>query len=414
MNRGKLIFTSGIANVFEWYDYALFGHFAHIIGVKFFPEQDQNTNILQAFLVFALGYLMRPIGGLIFGILGDKFGRRYSLSLSMFCMAAPTAAIGFLPTYESWGISATILMVLTRMLQGLSMGGALTGSISFAIEHSKKNDRGFIGSIAMSGICIGILLGSFVAYIVQSILTEQEFLSFGWRIPFLLGVFIFFVGYYIKKHTKETPNFKNIEKKGNLLDKPLKIALQNYWREILASIMINSTGSVLFYLQAIYLTTYLKLVRGFKADDISIIITFSYMLMAILTIFAGKLSDKIGRKKIFYINLLAIIILTPFMLSIIHEGSFLSVMIATIIIAILAAFYIGPEPALQAELYPDNIRNTALSLSYNISTSLFGGTAPYIIEYLVQNTGSIVSTIYYLIALSFCSFLGLLYYKRQL
>ena len=220
MNKSKLILTSGIANSFEWYDYALFGHFAPVIGQKFFPNNDPSTSLLYAFLVFAIGYLMRPIGGIFFGIIGDKFGRRAALSASIICMAFPTAAIGILPTYETAGIVATSMMILVRMLQGLSMGGALTGSISFVIEHSEKNQRGFISSFSMSSICIGILLGSLVFYLTTSIFTPEQFDSWAWRLPFLIGVLIFFAGIYIKKHTAETPLFLDSQVNGKMEKNP--------------------------------------------------------------------------------------------------------------------------------------------------------------------------------------------------
>ena len=192
MSKRKIIFSSGLANIFEWYDYALFGHFALILGAKFFPENDPNTSLLYAFLAFALGYLMRPLGGVFFGILGDRFGRKTALSASIMCMAVPTMTIGLLPTYDSIGITATILMIVARMLQGLSMGGALTGSISFVIEHAPKEHRGLAGSISMSSICIGILLGSIVAHSIKSLLPEESFNDWGWRVPFLIGIFIIF------------------------------------------------------------------------------------------------------------------------------------------------------------------------------------------------------------------------------
>ena len=188
MNKHKLILTSGIANSFEWYDYALFGHFAPVIGQKFFPSNDPSTSLLYAFLVFAIGFLMRPIGGIFFGIIGDKFGRRAALSASIICMAFPTAAIAILTTYETAGIVATSMMILVRMLQGLSMGGALTGSISFVIEHSEKNQRGFISSFSMSSICIGILLGSLVfkfSFLLSLLLLPVTAFA-----KFALGVFL--------------------------------------------------------------------------------------------------------------------------------------------------------------------------------------------------------------------------------
>lgn len=409
MNKHKLILTSSVANSFEWYDYALFGHFAPIIGQKFFPNTDPSISLLYAFLAFAVGYLMRPIGGIFFGVIGDKFGRRAALSASVICMAFPTAAIGFLPTYETAGIAATSMMILVRMLQGLSMGGALTGSISFVIEHTEKNHRGFTSSFSMSSICVGILFGSLVSYLIKSIFTPEQFNSWAWRLPFLIGIFIFFAGIYIKKHTAETPLFLENKSYGKVEQRPLKFAFKHHWFDMLISILINGTGSVIFYVESIYLISYLKIHRGFGEDEVSNLVNICYIIMIVVTILGGWLSDKIGRRKIFVINLVIIILTSTFLLESFEFGNFSSIIITQIIIAILAALYIGPEPALQAELYPTNIRSTALSVSYNTATSIFGGTAPYIMESLVQN-GNMGSGSIYIIVCAVFSLIALYFY----
>jgi len=413
MNKRKLILTSGVANTFEWYDYALLGHFAPIIGQKFFPEDAPDAVLLQVFLVFAIGYLMRPLGGVFFGVIGDKFGRRTALSMAVMCMAIPTAAIGFLPTYETCGIFSTGLMVLARMLQGLSMGGALTGSVSFIIEHSEKENRGLLGSVSMSSICVGILLGSIVSFFVKSSFSAEAFDSWAWRLPFIVGIAIFFAGTYIKNHTPETPLFVEAKYRGEIESSPLKKAFKNHWFDMIISILINATGSIIFYLEAIYLVSYLKINRGFPESDVGYLVNFCYVLMIFVTLFAGWLSDKIGRQKIFVINLIFIIIASPFLMLVMENADFAAVVVAQIIIAIMAAVYIGPEPALQAEFYPTEVRNTALSVSYNTATSLFGGTTPYIIESLVQNTGTITSSVYYIVGAAITGLIALYFYKDR-
>lgn len=413
MKKARIIISSGIANTFEWYDYALFGHFAAIIGNKFFPDSDPSASVLQAFLVFAIGYLMRPIGGIFFGILGDRFGRRAALSTAVICMSIPTGVIAILPTYESIGITATTLMIIVRMLQGLSMGGAITGSISFAIEHTEMQHRGFFGSIPMFGICIGILLGSSVSYLVKFILTDEQFYDWGWRLPFLIGVIILFAGFYIRKHTPETPLFNEIRDAGEVVRSPMKKVLSVYWFDMLISIAINSTGSVIFYLQAIYLMSFLTITRGFDGDDINTLTNVCYVLMACMTIITGWLSDIIGRRMIYVINLSAIILFSPILLNTIESGDFLAISVAQILFSIMAATYIGPEPALQAEFYPTNVRNTALSVSYNIATSVFGGTTPYVTEYLLQKTGTITSCVYYIVGCAIVSLISLIFYKNR-
>ena len=413
MNKKKLILISGVANTFEWYDYALFGHFASILGQKFFPESDPSTSILQAFLVFSIGYLMRPIGGIFFGIIGDRFGRKTALSTAIICMAIPTAAIGFLPTYETWGIASTTLISIVRMVQGLSMSGALTGSVSFIIEHSKKENRGLLGSISMASICTGILLGSMVSFIVQSVFTLEQFDAWAWRLPFIFGIAIYFAGVYVKKYTVETPLFEEAKARGNIVKSPLKTVFKHYWFDMLISIFINMTGSIIFYLEAIYLVSYLKINRNFPEEDVGNLINFSYVIMIFITLFAGWLSDGIGRRKIFVINLICIIITSPFLLRMIETGEFMTVAVAQLLIAIMAATYIGPEPALQAEFYPTAVRNTALSVSYNIATSVFGGTTPYIIESLIQNTGTITSSVYYIVVAAVLGIIALYFYEDR-
>jgi MHS family proline/betaine transporter-like MFS transporter len=412
--KKRLIISSGIANAFEWYDYALFGHLAPIIGQKFFPDNDPNAALLNAFLLFAAGYVMRPLGGLAFGIIGDKLGRRTALSAAVFFMAFPTALIGLIPTYETIGIFAPIIMLIARMLQGLSMGGALTGSVSFLIEHASVRRRGIAGSIPMAGICIGILMGSLTSTFFKSIMTPEEFNEWGWRVPFLLGIFIIYAGIYIKKYTNETPSFKNAKEAGTIENSPISKAIANHKIDMLISIFINSTGSVLFYIQAIYLINYLKVDRNFLEKDVEWISALSYVFMGFAAIFAGWLSDKIGRVKIYVFNILLIILTSFWAIKQIEHGTFQQVCIAQFILAFVAAFYIGPEPALQAEFYPTNIRNTSLSLSYNLATTIFGGTTPYVVSYIVLKTGSLKSASYYIFLCAALSLSALYLYNIRM
>lgn len=413
MNRRKLVISSGVANLFEWYDYALFGNLATIIGAKFFPEETQTASLLNAFLVFAAGYLMRPIGGIFFGVIGDKHGRKIALSWAVICMSLPTAIIGILPTYESIGSYASLLMIIMRMIQGLSMGGALTGSISFLIEHSNEKKRGLYGSIPMASICLGILLGNIVSFVTKYIVGEVQFLAWGWRIPFILGIFIMFAGYYIRMYTEETPLFKKAESAGKIPKFPLKEAFEKHWKTMLISIAINSTGSIVFYLQAIFVTNYLKINREFSEQYVDQLNGFCYLIMAFVCIFAGKLSDVIGRRRLYVILICLIIPLIFNITYILHEGDWIEVIAAQIALGLLAAMYIGPEPALQAECFPTHIRATGLSVSYNLATSIFGGTTPYIITYLNYYTGDLTGCGYYILIASMFSLIGLYFYKNK-
>lgn len=413
-NKTRILLSSGIANTFEWYDYALFGNFAALIGRKFFPDSDPNSSMLSVFAVFAVGYLMRPIGGIFFGIIGDKMGRKFALSLSIVFMAIPIAVIGFLPTYQDIGIYSSVLMVMMRMLQGLSVGGALTGSISFLIEHSDKKSRGATGSIPMLSICTGILLGTAVSLMVRKIFSYEDFDNYGWRIPFIIGILTAFAGIYINKYTDETPLFKDLKKKGNIIESPLKYVMSNYWRDMIISIMINSTGSVVFYFQAVFISNFLKVNRGFDEVEVDKLGIICFILMAICCFISGVLSDVIGRVRTF-LMIIGLVMLSIFDITwILQNGGWESVIIAQLVLGIIAAFYIGPEPALQAEFYPTNVRSTALSISYNISTSIFGGTAPYIIAYLYTKNGNLIGCSIYVIITSILSLTGLYFYRNRM
>jgi MHS family proline/betaine transporter-like MFS transporter len=405
MNKFKVTLITSLVNIFEWYDYALFGLFAQIIGDKFFPSNNPALSLLNAFLVFAVGYIIRPIGGVFFGVIGDKFGRKVVLSSSVICMSIPTFIVGILPSYEAIGISSAIIMVIIRLLQGLAIGGALTGSVSFIIEHAKEQQKGLAASLPMAGICVGILLGSSISYITSCCLNKAEFEQWGWRIPFLLAAFIMPIGFYIRKYASETPEF-NSNKQAGLIEKfPIRSIFNNYKSSIIISIFLNATGSVLFYFQAIYISNYYKLERHFDNAAVDMLVNFSYILMALAALFGGYLSDQLGRKRIFAAIMLLIVVLIFPMTNYLMVGNFLQVIMAHIVLSSLAALYIGVEPALQCEIYPSNIRNTALSLAYNVATTIFGGTAPFLMHILSGSLGSLYACSSYILL---CSLGGLI------
>ncbi|KJV57497.1 sugar (and other) transporter family protein [Orientia chuto str. Dubai] len=409
----KIILSSCIATIFEWYDYTLSIHFAVTIANNFFPKANQSATLLEALLVFAVGYLVRPIGGIFFGIIGDKFGRKEAVAMSVICISLPTTIIGILPTYQSIGVSATIIITITRLLQGLSVGGNLTGSVSFLIENSNKKNHGLLGSLLMFSLCIGIFLGLLTSYLMKANLTSEQFNNWGWRIPFLLGSPIILLGIYIKYAIQDTPIFKQMQTTNKIEKSPFRKTLRSHWRDILISIMINSTGSVIFYFEAAYLIHYLEFSKGFDKTEIDYLNKFCCIIMAVVTLLSGWLYDRIGAKKLYTTIIISVILSIGFITQLLEQGNFNVAIFAQIAVAILAALYIGAEPAMQSALYCSNIRNTALSLSYNISVSIFGGTAPIIFEYLVQTTGSLHSVAYYIASCSVISLIGIYLYKKK-
>lgn len=409
----KLVISSAIANVFEWYNYVLFGQMALLISEKFFPLVENENRILKGFLLFAIGYIMRPLGGVIFGLIGDKFGRKYALSMSIFAMAIPSCVIALLPTYEDIGVYAIIILCAARIIEGISMGGALTSSMSFLIEHAEENKRGLVGSMIMAGICAGILMGSVVLYLLHILLPEHSFNSWGWRLPFAFGVLIAFAGFYINKFTEDTPTFKQMKAKSQIVASPVSYVIKNYKKKILASIFINAPGSILFYFQTVYIVNFFNSHKSIASVKIEYITNFTYIFMAVACLFAGWLSDRVERRKIYFVNLTLIIIFAFFMNDLIENVTNDSIILLQVLTTFVVGLYIGPEPILQAELYERKIRSTGLAISYNIATSIFGGMTPFIAEKMYIYTGSTYIFSAYIITMSFLALISLIFYKKQ-
>ena len=393
----RTVITSMMGNLFEWYDFALFGYFAPIIGKLFFPSDDPMTELISAFGVYAAGFLVRPLGGMFFGDIGDRLGRKKALIMTILLMAIPTTIIGILPTYSDIGVTASILLVLMRMLQGFSMGGNYGGSITFTTEHSPKNRRGLIGSFAVTSCLIGLMLGSATAALFSHFLTEDQLGGWGWRIPFLLGVGICFVGYYMRRNISESPDYEKAKESGKTVKKPLKELFQNYGKTLTTLVLVVMLHDLSFYILFVYMTTHLTEFLHFPKDVAFTINTINMIIVSAVTIGAAWLSDIYGRKRIMAIAALIFAFGTiPLMMIINGTQDTMVIFLAQTILAVGVGGYFGPLPAMMVESYPTEIRNSAVAVTTNISGPLFGGTAPMVVTYLITITGSNLVPAYYL------------------
>lgn len=294
----KVVVSGMIGNALEWYDYALYGHFAAIIGAQFFPSENPLNSMLATFGVFAAGFLTRPFGAIMFGYIGDKYGRRLSLAISILLMAIPTACIGLLPTYAQIGIAAPIMLTVIRLLQGLSLGGEFSGSITFVTEHAPANKRGFIGSSAMFSLVLGILIGSAVATLFAEFLSHEDLVSWGWRIPFIIGVVIGLIGLYIRTNLHESPVYQEAKKAGHLSKKPLREAFVHHWPEMLQAIGFYLSVTVPFYMLAVFMNTFVTRVLEQPLEDALLMNTINLVVMMVMVPFSGAISDRVGRKPV--------------------------------------------------------------------------------------------------------------------
>lgn len=408
----KVITASMVGNGLEWYDFAIYGHMAVVLRDLFFPDADPVVGLIATYGVFAAGFIARPLGAVLFGWLGDKFGRRMALTVAVLMMAIPTGCIGLLPTYESIGVFAPVLLTLIRILQGLSLGGEFSGSMTFMVEHSPQAKRGFIGSMSMSSLIIGFMLGSVVANVFSS-MPEADFTRWGWRVPFLFGIVIGFVGFYIRSQCEESPTYEAAKQDGYLSDSPVKEAFKGHWREMLEAFAIYMTVTMPFYLVAIYFISFNELQLGLEKSESLSVNTINLLFMLVAFPFSAMLSDRIGRKKVLMVVavLMCLSILPIF--TAFEPGNYTQIVMLQGFFALLVGCYLGPVPALLVELFPTSVRYTGMAIPYNLTAAMFGGTTPMVCVWLIEKTGDTVAIAYYVMICCIASLIALAFYKDR-
>ncbi len=407
----KVLTASMIGNGLEWYDYALYGHMAFVISQLFFPGEDQTVQLIKTFGVFAVGFVFRPLGAVLFGWIGDTYGRRAALVIAILMMAIPTGCIGLLPTYEQIGVWAPVLLILIRILQGLSLGGEFSGSIVYIVEHAPKKYRGLAGSASIVSLILGFMLGSFVAMLTVRLLPEADFLAWGWRVPFLIGIVIGFVGLFIRRSCEESPAYLEAKEEGHLSARPVRDAIMGYPITMLQAFAVYITVTLPFYLVAIYFISFSQQELALSAEDALTVNVVAMFAMLIGTITGAYFSDRVGRRKILKITALAILLMIYPLFLWMDGADFMSILIAQSLLGFVVGAYIGPVPALLVELFPTSIRFTGMAISYNLSATIFGGTAPMICIWLIAQTGTPLSIAWYVIAGAVASLVAIYTYR---
>jgi len=395
-----------VGNIIEWYDFALFGYFASIIAPLFFPTASATSSVLSTWAVFAGGFLMRPVGASVFGYIGDRIGRRKVLFLSAILMALPTFCLGILPTHDQIGMWAAVLLVVVRLLQGFSVGGEFTGSVTYMVETAPRDRRGLAGSWANVGSMSGILLGSGVAALATSVLSHDQVVSWGWRIPFLFGGVLGIIAIFLVRRLHEVHIAKRDEK--HATRSPIKEALTVDAQRTILSILFVAGYGVVFYIPLVYLPTYVNEYAGISLSSAMQINTAATIILLLFIPLMALASDKfIRRKKILVLGFMVMSALSlPLFLLLRHDSLFL-VSFAQIIFGLLIAIPLGTAPAMLVELFPSDDRLTAYSLSYNIGSGVIGGTTPFVSTWLIDITGSSLAPCYYLIGWSIVAFVAL-------
>jgi MHS family proline/betaine transporter-like MFS transporter len=404
----KAVVAGVIGNVLEWYDFGVYGYLVSAISQLFFPSSDALASLLLTFAVFGVGFVMRPVGSVLFGIYGDRYGRRAALSAVIFLMGFSTLAIGLLPTYGQVGVVAPILLVIVRLLQGLSAGGEWGGSTAYIVEFAPDTKRGYIGSWQQVSVGSGFLLGSLSAALLTQVLTHDDLVAWGWRIPFILGIVVGVVGAYLRWGLEDTPKYTAIEAKGEVSHAPLSEALTKYPRETLTVFGLTLHNTVAYYIPIIYMTSYIVSVAKLTPSSALWIGTTCLAVFVVLIPIWGALSDRIGRKPLLLLSSGGYIVLSYPLFMMASSGSTTLALIAQLTMIVFLSFFSGACPAAYSEIFPTRVRYTALSIGYNIAVAIFGGFAPFIATWLIKVTGNNLAPAYYLIAAAVITFLVVL------
>lgn len=405
----KMLIPAMIGNALEWYDYALYAQFSYIIADTFFPNSELKEILTLA--IFASGFIVRPFGAIVFGHIGDKFGRKIALSLGIFTMIIPTAAIGLLPSSNSIGIAAPILLTLFRLIQGFSLGGEFSGCIAYVVENSPNKYRGLSGSTAFVSMCIGMLIGSLTADYCRHLFGEEILRAWAWRVPFIIGLGIGIVGIYIRSYLSESKIYEEAKAKGSLSKKPINDILRFNIKQLLIGIGLYLSVTVPFYIITVYMITFV-VDLGYSIEFANRVNVFVLISMICALPISGYLSDRIGRKPVLTSALMAMFCGTYYIFSSIYSKDPTMILASSCVLAFILGIYMGPIPTLLVENFPTNIRFTGVSLSYNISAALFGGTAPFAIKTLTNITHIDMFVAFYIMFFILISMLSLFFYHE--
>lgn len=387
-----------IGSIVEWFDIAVYAYLASVIGSVFFSTEDSTVALLSSFAVFGSAFVVRPLGGVFFGMLGDRIGRQRTLAWVILLVSGATLGIGVLPGYASVGVAAPLMLVALRLLQGFSAGGEMGGASVFVAEYAPIRRRGFLVSWVEMGCILGFLLGAAVVLVLNVILTSQQSESWGWRIPFLLAAPLGLIGLYIRSRLEETPEFTALRERGQVSRHPLLESVRDHWPGILRTAGFALFQNAALYVILTFIPTYQSETLGYSALLASVSSVVSMCVICALIPVLGAMSDRFGRRPVLGASCgLALVLSYPLFLLMGH-GSPIMAVLAHVGLGIILAIFLGPTLVAMNEMFTTRARYSGFSLGYNLSVSAFGGTAPFLVTLLVTQTGHDASPAFYIMA----------------
>ncbi|MDM0032007.1 MFS transporter [Variovorax sp. J22P271] len=382
----RVVRAAAFGTVIEYFDYTAYAFLATTLAKVFFPAADPTAALLYTLGVFGVAFIVRPIGGILLGHLGDRYGRRPALVVSVLGMAFATAAIGFLPTYESVGIAAPLMLLGLRCIQGLSAGGELGGAAAYVAEASPDHRRGYLTSTTQVGTLAGTMLGSLSVALLRGWLTPEQLLDWGWRLPFLMSLPLGLIGLVVRRQMEESRQFEQMEDRGAVSKMPALSVVRTHWRGVLGVFGLSLVSFAAYYLVFTYFATYFERQSIMKASQAAWSTTVTLLFAAFAIPFWGKFTDRVGRKPLLVSVCLANLVLA-YPLFMLMKQSALAAFAAQFVLGQIEAAYLGVILAAYCEMFPARVRLSGFSLGYNFAAIVAGGSAPYLATWLIAATG---------------------------
>ncbi|GAA1248521.1 MFS transporter [Prauserella halophila] len=391
---GKVTTAAVLGTVLEWYDFAIYAAMAPVVARLFFPADDPVTSLLVALASYAVGFVCRPLGSILFGRMGDRAGRRSMLAVTMVIVGVVSALIGLLPTYTTAGLLAPALLVALRMLQGLAVGAEWTGGATYLIEHARTGRRGLYSGIVQSSTVAGFLLGTGVVTVMTTALDESAIDSGWWRLPFLIGGVVAAVGVFVRLRLEDSPEFRQAQKNPPpATSSAAAVSLRRNWMLVFGSVF----GLAILGYTVTSFPAYISGVTGLPHDQALVTNAIALVIEVPLIVIAGMLSDRVGRTRVMTAAMVGFAALVYPIFLMVASGSVTLVLIGQLLFVVLYAAASGPMAALFVELFPTRLRSAGFSTSYNVGVAVFGGTAPFVNTAVATAIGSATAPAFYLI-----------------
>lgn len=389
-----------LGSILEFYDFTIYIFLSPIISKLFFPHDNPYISMMFVYGVFAIGYISRPLGAILFGHFGDRFGRQRMLVISMLILSLSTVLVGFLPTYTMIGIWAPLLLALLRIIQGLSAAGEMVAALTFAFELAPPKNRGFFSTIIWSGSGFGVIFASLIIAFLSSHLSMAQFSQWGWRIAFFFGIFTAFMSFYVKKLTSETVYFSAMVKRGEVLRNPLRKIIKSYKGQFFKIIVLFIPSAINFYTYYIFLPSHTSNLIGHVLPGVLLLNSIAMSILFVISPVVAFFSDRIGRKPFLIVSLVLNVVLSVFLFDLAATGIIKNLFLAQVIFSIIHAFYAASVISTALESVPTSVRYSLVGIAFNISYAVFGGTAPFVASYLIHHFKDLISPAYYIVIAS--------------